>query len=85
LAAAPTLPNGETFFVGAADALATKPLAELIPQFFPGTEELSACLTGDSPAFSIAKAEQLLGWRPARSWRSELITELSVALRAPRS
>lgn len=75
LSAAAELPNGETFFVGAADALATKPLAELVPQFFPGTEELAAGLTGDAPAFSIAKAERLLGWRPARSWRSELITD----------
>jgi len=72
LAAAPQLENGQTFFVGAADALATRPLAELIPQFFPGTEELAADLTGDAPAFSIAKAASLLGWRPTRSWRSEM-------------
>lgn len=81
LVAARELPNGQVFFVGAADALATRPLAELIPQFFPGTEELAADLTGDAPAFSIAKAEAQLGWRPRRSWR----TELSVALPAPRS
>ena len=72
LAASPELENGQTFFVGAADALATKPLAELIPQFFPGTEELAAGLTGDAPAFSIAKASSLLGWHPLRSWRREL-------------
>lgn len=81
LAAAPELENGQTFFVGAADALATDPLAVLIPQFFPGTEQLAAGLTGDAPAFSIAKAERLLGWRPTRSWR----TELSAPLPAPRS
>jgi nucleoside-diphosphate-sugar epimerase len=75
LAAAPELENGQTFFVGAADALATRPLAELIPQFFPGTEELSAGLTGDAAAFSIAKAGRLLGWRPTRSWRTELSTD----------
>jgi UDP-glucose 4-epimerase len=75
LAAAPELENGQTFFVGAADALATRPLAELIPRFFPGTEELAAGLTGDAPAFSIAKAASLLGWRPIRSWRSELVAE----------
>ena len=72
LRAAAGLPSGETFFVGAADAMATKPLAELIPQFLPGTEELAAGLVGTAPAFSIAKAEALLGWRPARSWRTEL-------------
>lgn len=72
LRAAPDLASGETFFVGAADALATKPLAELIPRFLPGTEELAAGLVGTAPAFSIAKAQALLGWRPARSWRDEL-------------
>jgi UDP-glucose 4-epimerase len=70
-----TIPNGETFFVGAADALATAPLAELMPRFLPGTAELTAGLTGTSPAFSIAKARELLGWEPKRSWRTELRTE----------
>jgi nucleoside-diphosphate-sugar epimerase len=66
------IPNGETFFVGAADALATAPLAELMPQFLPGSAALSAGLTGTSPAFSIAKAQELLGWQPRRTWRTEL-------------
>jgi nucleoside-diphosphate-sugar epimerase len=68
----PSIPNGETFFVGATDALATAPLAELMPKFLPGSEALSAGLTGTSPAFSIAKAHELLGWHPIRSWRTEL-------------
>ena len=66
------IPNGETFFVGAADALATAPLAELMPKYLPGSEALSAGLTGTSPAFSIAKARELLGWHPRRTWRTEL-------------
>ncbi|UUL77242.1 NAD(P)-dependent oxidoreductase [Pseudarthrobacter sp. Fe7] len=66
------IPNGETFFVGAADALATAPLAELMPRFLPGSGALSSGLTGTSPAFSIAKAQELLGWQPKRSWRTEL-------------
>ncbi len=72
LRAAADLPSGETFFVGAADAMATAPLAELVPRFLPGTEELAAGLTGSTPAFSIAKAESLLGWHPSRTWRTEL-------------
>lgn len=68
----PDIPNGETFFVGAADALATAPLAELMPRFLPGSEGISAGLTGTSPAFSIAKAQELLGWQPRYSWRTEL-------------
>lgn len=69
-----SIPNGETFFVGAADALATAPLAELMPRFLPGSEGLAAGLTGTSPAFSITKARDLLGWEPQRSWRTELKT-----------
>ncbi|MCU1574294.1 MAG: oxidoreductase [Micrococcaceae bacterium] len=64
--------NGQTFFVGAADALAAEPLATLMPRFLPGSDELAAGLTGTNPAFSIAKAERMLGWKPARSWRTEL-------------
>ncbi|NUT73012.1 NAD(P)-dependent oxidoreductase [Pseudarthrobacter sp. C4D7] len=72
-----SIPNGETFFVGAADALATAPLAELMPKFLPGSEALSSGLTGTSPAFSIAKAQALLGWQPKRSWRTELKSTLN--------
>jgi len=72
LDALPGIPNAEVFFVGADDALARRPLAELLPQFVPGTEQLAADLTGTSPAFSNAKARRLLGWRPAHTWRSEL-------------
>lgn len=71
------IPNGETFFVGAADALATAPLAELMPAFLPGSEALSAGLTGTSPAFSIAKAQEMLGWQPKRSWRTELTSSIN--------
>jgi nucleoside-diphosphate-sugar epimerase len=73
LRAAADIASGETFFVGAADALATRPLAELVPRFLPGTERLAAGLVGSAPAFSVAKAESVLGWRPSRSWRTELV------------
>lgn len=72
LAALPDIPNAETFFVGADDALATRPLSELLPQFVPGSEELAAGLTGDAPAFSNAKARGMLGWAPAHRWSTEL-------------
>jgi UDP-glucose 4-epimerase len=72
LAHADAAPNGSVFFVGAADALATLPLADLVPRYLPGSSELAASLTGDLPAFSSAKAERLLGWRASRSWRNEL-------------
>ncbi|WP_424447118.1 NAD-dependent epimerase/dehydratase family protein [Microbacterium arborescens] len=73
LAALPAIPNAETFFVGADDALARKPLAELIPRFHPGTERAAAVLTGTTPAFSNAKARRLLDWAPRHSWRTALV------------
>lgn len=67
------VPNGSCFFVGAADALATRPLSELLPRHVPGvTAVMAAGLTGSSPAFDIGRAERLLGWTPRRSWRTEL-------------
>ncbi|MFE8884264.1 NAD-dependent epimerase/dehydratase family protein [Pseudarthrobacter enclensis] len=72
-----SIPNGETFFVGAADALATEPLSELMPRFLPGSDAISAGLTGTSPAFSIHKAQELLGWQPRHSWRTELKSTLN--------
>lgn len=72
LEALPEIPNGETFFVGADDALARTPLAELLPRFVPGSDRASAALTGTAPAFSNAKAKRVLGWRPSRTWRTEL-------------
>ncbi|WP_457101663.1 NAD-dependent epimerase/dehydratase family protein [Microbacterium sp. P5_E9] len=72
LAALGDIPSGETFFVGADDALARAPLAELLPRFHPGTAAAAAVLTGTTPAFSNAKARRLLGWRPEHTWRSEL-------------
>lgn len=66
------VPNGETFFVGAPDALAHEPLAELLPRYHPGTVEAAGALVGTAPAFSNATAERLLGWKPERSWRTEL-------------
>lgn len=77
LAALPTIPNAETFFVGADDALARRPLAELIPRFHPGTEEVATVLTGTTPAFSNEKARRLLGWAPRHSWRDALTEQHS--------
>lgn len=73
LGALDDIPNGEVFFVGADDALAREPLAELLPRFHPGTARAAAALTGTSPAFSNAKARRLLDWRPQYSWRGELV------------
>ena len=76
-------PNGSVFFVGAADALAREPLAELIPRYLPEASGLAAGLTGTSPAFSSAKARELLGWEPRYSWRTELAHDAPEARTEP--
>lgn len=73
--------NGEVFFVGAADALATRPLAELLPEYLPDVD--ASALTDTLPAFSSAHAERTLGWHPTRSWRTELSPSQAALLHRP--
>ena len=73
LAAPPHVVDGEGFFVGAADALARRPVAELWRELAPGLGSGADRLTGTHPVFSIEKAASLLGWRPRRTWRTELV------------
>lgn len=64
--------DGEGFFVGAADAMTERPVAELWREYAPGLGPAADALTGTAPVFSIAKAHDRLGWAPARDWRTEL-------------
>ena len=59
----------DAFFITADDAFAREPLCELLPRFYPGTEELAKGLTGSSPAVVSTKAKRLLGFQPRWSWR----------------
>lgn len=83
LEALPEIPNAEVFFVGADDALAEAPLADLLPRFVPGSDDLASGLTGTAPAFSSAKAARVLGWRPSRRWRTELAAASAGARQLP--
>jgi UDP-glucose 4-epimerase len=77
------VPNGSCFFVGAADALALGPMDVLLPEHVPNIGGLAAGLTETRPVFSSARAEQLLGWRARRSWRTELPLSTLEALARP--
>ncbi|MFE5672212.1 NAD-dependent epimerase/dehydratase family protein [Agromyces sp. NPDC056523] len=74
LAAPADAVDGEGYFVGAADALATRPVAELWREFAPGLGPAADALVGTAPVFSIRKAADRLGWTPQRDWRTELAT-----------
>jgi nucleoside-diphosphate-sugar epimerase len=64
--------NGQVFHAVAEDALAREPLAELLPRFHPGTARHASALIGRRAAFSSGAARRALGWRPRRTWRTEL-------------
>jgi UDP-glucose 4-epimerase len=78
-------PSGARYIIGAADALASSPLAELLPRFHPGLAAAAAALSGTSPAFDVSRARRDTGWQPTRSWRTELpVAELArLASHAP--
>jgi UDP-glucose 4-epimerase len=74
LAAPAHVVDGEGFFVGAADALARRPVAELWRELAPGLGTGADALTDTRPVFAIDRAAELLGWQPERSWRTELVS-----------
>jgi nucleoside-diphosphate-sugar epimerase len=82
LAAPADAVDGEGFFVGATDAMAVRPVAELWRTYAPALGAAADQLTGTSPVFTSAKAERLLGWQARRTWRDELAPEASAALLA---
>ena len=62
----------EVFNVVADDALATEPLAELLPRVDPVLGSMAAGLVGRQSLISAARIRQVLGWQPAFSWRDVL-------------
>jgi UDP-glucose 4-epimerase len=65
-------PGHEVCFVSAADNQTGRPLAELVGRFLGDAVELRPVARADASGIASAKAERLLGWRPARSWRDYL-------------
>ncbi len=63
----------ETFFITADDPLAREPLSELVPRYYPGTEQMAAGLIGTAPAVVSTRARRLLGYQPRWSWRDAAI------------
>lgn len=77
--------DGEGFFVGAADALATRPVAELWRECAPGLGPAADALDGAASVFSIRKSADRLGWAPQRGWRTELAASAASAAAGPPS
>lgn len=66
------VPNGTVFFVGAPDSLVSGPVGPALAEYVPATAEAARDLAPDAAVFSSALAEDLLGWRATRTWRTEL-------------
>jgi UDP-glucose 4-epimerase len=66
------IPNGTVFFVSAPDSLAREPVNRLVEAFRPELLPQLEALEANSAIFSSALAEELLGWRASRTWRTEL-------------
>jgi nucleoside-diphosphate-sugar epimerase len=69
LALTADIPEHEACFVAAPDSFMPIPSRELIAKHYPATSILEG-LTGHTSLLSSAKAERMLGFRPAHSWRS---------------
>jgi nucleoside-diphosphate-sugar epimerase len=66
----PPLNPFEAFFVST-DTTYLEPSAEVVAKRWPFLKELGKNLRGTEGIFSIAKAEKLLGYKPAYSWRDK--------------
>jgi len=67
----PDLKPFEAFFVST-DTTYLEPSSEVVAKRWPFIAELGKNLKGTEGFFSIAKAEKLLGYKPAYSWRDKL-------------
>lgn len=63
-----TLCRSEVFNVSAADSIMNVPTRVLFAKHFPGAEIAAELGRFETPV-SLAKAAQLLDWKPKRSWR----------------
>lgn len=67
--APPEKVQDEVFNVAADDALATEPLAELLPRLDPHFADMARSLTGSQSMVSAERLKRQLGWHPQHSWR----------------
>lgn len=72
LEAPPERVQDEVYNVAADDALASEPLATLLPRLDPALGALAAGLTGSRSMVSAERIKGALGWRQAHSWRDAL-------------
>ena len=70
------LPGHEVFYIASPDTIGGHPLGPTVVDHYDGAGiELRPVDREDASAISTAKARELLGWTPTRSWRDYLDAE----------
>ncbi|WP_051808265.1 NAD-dependent epimerase/dehydratase family protein [Actinoplanes subtropicus] len=64
-------PAFDNFIIANADSVMSRPSAELMKEFFPGTV-FRKPIEGTASLISVEKAKRLLGWEPKHSWRNHV-------------
>ncbi len=65
------LTGAEVFIIASPDTVLSRPITELVAEFYPGVPWRRELGPHES-AFSIGKARRLLGYDPQHSWRDEV-------------
>jgi nucleoside-diphosphate-sugar epimerase len=63
------LPGHTVLWIVADDSIAGEPLCDLLPRLMPEVGDMARELTGTRGSITTARARELLGWQPRRSWR----------------
>ena len=66
------IPDPTVLFIVADDSTVAEPLCELLPRLEPRIGDKARDLTGTRSVFSNERAKEVLGWRPAHTWRSSV-------------
>ena len=61
----------EVFLIAAADTSASRPLRELMAEYYDGYDRVDPGHDDFASAFNCSKMERFFGWKPRYSWRSE--------------
>lgn len=72
LAAVCDLAGHEVFYIAAADNAVNQPLEDLVRRYYGNHVSVRATQRPDASGLSSAKAKELLGYTPRRSWRDHL-------------
>ncbi len=75
LAVESDLPGHEVFYIASPDNVGNRPFQEIVREYYGDQIEIKPLPREDSSGISIAKAQEMLGYAPKRSWSDYLDEE----------